>query len=1042
MQGFNLSDNGRGNSYSLYNFSQINSTNFYQNGAKVYSTAGQIPNATPSNGDTTHYSTADQIYSWVTGLSYATVSYVNNQITGVGGRVDSLNSTSISMYSNISGLQSSNTTTNSRVDSLNSTVGGIYTNVSTLQSSSNAYYSNISSLQSSNTTTNSRIDNMYGNASLGNQSYAWGNYQLNTSLIRVGNESWIRLNQLTYNNLSITDITSAIGNATALDNATIIRSGNISWIRNNQLTYNNLSISDITSAIGNATALDNATIIRAGNISWIRTNQLTYNNLSLSDIISGIGNATAVNNSLQSEITSRQGNDTNLYGNASQGNLSYSWASANHTNWDSAYTNMNQYYTNSSNGNTAYGWANANHTNWDSAYGLVGKGLYNNTANFTTYLSDGKVCTWNNTASKFECITTMTSLAGYYNNIANVTSYLSDGKVCVYNNSASKLECLTTMTSLMGYFNNTLNVTTYVSGGKVCTWNNTASKIECLSSATDTNDTTAVNALQSKTANMSGTNCTAGNFQKGYDANNIPLCDAPAGGGDITSIQSYDSLIYNGSDSGDVKLRVNMTYFNLNASYASSIANGNWTADKSDVVANASRYYGSNSSLITTANGTWVSGVVGNYSAVSSAIYTNISTALGYYGNASLGASLYSNASQGATAYSWANANHSYWDSAYTNMNQYYTNASAYPLVASALYTNISTALGYYSNASLGASYYSNASQGATAYSNMNQYYTNASNGNTAYGWGYYGANLSLITTSNGTWVSGAVGNYSSVASALYTNISQGQGYYSNASQGAQSYTWANANHTNWDTAYTQKDQYYSNASRYYGSNTSLITDQNGTWVASQASSANGNWSGDKSSYFSKTDSYTNLSQGALAYAWGYYGANNTIISTSNASYIASTCSSANGNYSAVSSLLYTNITQAQGYYSNASLGASLYANASNGNTAYGWGYYGSNTSILRVGNESWIKANQYTYNNLSASDVVSAVGNATAVNASSNIRNQITGANAAAMNFSTQTVTMGTIQAGTNTSCTQTNNGTAWSICCGSPLSCIVVGN
>ena len=37
-----------------------------------------IPTATPTNGDTTHLSTADQIYDWVISLAYATASYVES----------------------------------------------------------------------------------------------------------------------------------------------------------------------------------------------------------------------------------------------------------------------------------------------------------------------------------------------------------------------------------------------------------------------------------------------------------------------------------------------------------------------------------------------------------------------------------------------------------------------------------------------------------------------------------------------------------------------------------------------------------------------------------------------------------------------------------------------------------------------------------------------------------------------------------------------------------------------------------------------------
>jgi len=39
---------------------------------------GDVPVATPNDGDTTHLSTADQIYDWVISLSYATTTYADS----------------------------------------------------------------------------------------------------------------------------------------------------------------------------------------------------------------------------------------------------------------------------------------------------------------------------------------------------------------------------------------------------------------------------------------------------------------------------------------------------------------------------------------------------------------------------------------------------------------------------------------------------------------------------------------------------------------------------------------------------------------------------------------------------------------------------------------------------------------------------------------------------------------------------------------------------------------------------------------------------
>lgn len=56
-------------------------------------------------------------------------------------------------------------------------------------------------------------------------------------------------------------------------------------------------------------------------------------------------------------------------------------------------------------------------------------------------------------------------------------------------------------------------------------------------------------------------NCTAGNFVFGFDDNGFKICDAPAGGGDITSVTAGIGLT-GGGESGDVTLNVNMTYIN------------------------------------------------------------------------------------------------------------------------------------------------------------------------------------------------------------------------------------------------------------------------------------------------------------------------------------------------------------------------------------------------------------------------------------------------------------------------------------------------
>lgn len=90
------------NIWGIFNATSINSTEFYQDGNQVLDTSGGyfnsesnltgllddnyrndswdnftgIPTATPSNGDTTHLSTANQIYDYIVSLAYTTLSHL------------------------------------------------------------------------------------------------------------------------------------------------------------------------------------------------------------------------------------------------------------------------------------------------------------------------------------------------------------------------------------------------------------------------------------------------------------------------------------------------------------------------------------------------------------------------------------------------------------------------------------------------------------------------------------------------------------------------------------------------------------------------------------------------------------------------------------------------------------------------------------------------------------------------------------------------------------------------------------------------------
>jgi len=75
--------------------------------------------------------------------------------------------------------------------------------------------------------------------------------------------------------------------------------------------------------------------------------------------------------------------------------------------------------------------AKYNGSDWVCASDELGAGdttgYYNNLTNFTTYLVDGALCTYNATADAFECTTTelITNLTGYWNNVSNWTDQVN-----------------------------------------------------------------------------------------------------------------------------------------------------------------------------------------------------------------------------------------------------------------------------------------------------------------------------------------------------------------------------------------------------------------------------------------------------------------------------------------------------------------------------------------------------------------------------------------------------------------------------------------
>lgn len=72
---------------------------------------------------------------------------------------------------------------------------------------------------------------------------------------------------------------------------------------------------------------------------------------------------------------------------------------------------------------------------------------------------------------------------------------------------------------------------------------------------TDTNETTRFN-------NLVGTSCTTGNFIYNFSVDGTPMCDAPAGSGDITAVNTAGPYLTGGAVSGDVSLLLDESVLN------------------------------------------------------------------------------------------------------------------------------------------------------------------------------------------------------------------------------------------------------------------------------------------------------------------------------------------------------------------------------------------------------------------------------------------------------------------------------------------------
>lgn len=99
---------------------------------------------------------------------------------------------------------------------------------------------------------------------------------------------------------------------------------------------------------------------------------------------------------------------------------------------------------------------------------------------------------------------------------------------------------------------------------------------------TDTNETTRIN-------NLVNNACTAGNFIHNFSQNGTPQCDAPAGSGDITAVNTNGKYLTGGAASGDVSLLVDESELNTTI-LALAVSGTNFWIDGGDYLYPNSSY--------------------------------------------------------------------------------------------------------------------------------------------------------------------------------------------------------------------------------------------------------------------------------------------------------------------------------------------------------------------------------------------------------------------------------------------------------------------
>ena len=227
-----------------------------------------------------------------------------------------------------------------------------------------------------------------------------------------------------------------------------------SFVTSNQLT-NNLSLylllTDMrfneTNQINslNETKL-NITDQRYNETTYIQNNYPTFNYISNNYTLKTELSGNLTSYTLKTELNNNLTNLNNIYYNKTNPNNYINTSNLTNYVTSSQLTNNLSLYYLATNPNN---YITDGNTNWDNSYGF-----YNSISNFTTTLTNGKICIYNSTTLKIQCdYTDQTSAGGGYTTIDNedtpltqraTLNFIGSAIDCVDNAGSSQTDCTIT----------------------------------------------------------------------------------------------------------------------------------------------------------------------------------------------------------------------------------------------------------------------------------------------------------------------------------------------------------------------------------------------------------------------------------------------------------------------------------------------------------------------------------------------------------------------------------------------------------------------